>query len=195
MLEGKTPNSALLAQLQQQQQENAGRARGKVAAEALQQLLSKDQVPAVVEALVLKYVALTQDELEEWSSDPEGYIRSIEVESGPDADTPRPVGVGLLLCMLERGGDEVAQALINLTARLQAAGEANSEVVLMREACYRCIGEGYSHVASIVPFSTWYQTELSQLLRSRLPAFLGQEGAGNVDIIAAVLQVCSVTLD
>lgn len=45
--------------------------------------------------------------------------RSIEVESGPDADTPRPVGVGLLLCMLERGGDEVAQALINLTARLQ----------------------------------------------------------------------------
>jgi hypothetical protein len=33
------------------------------------------QVPAVVEALVLKYVALTHEELEEWSSDPEGYIR------------------------------------------------------------------------------------------------------------------------
>jgi hypothetical protein len=29
----------------------------------------------VVEALVLKYVALTQDELEEWRDDPEGYIR------------------------------------------------------------------------------------------------------------------------
>lgn len=75
-LEGKVINPALLAQLQQQQQQQgAGRARGKVAAEALQQLLSKDQVPAVVEALVLKYVALTSDELEEWSSDPEGYIR------------------------------------------------------------------------------------------------------------------------
>jgi hypothetical protein len=45
--------------------------------------------------------------------------RSIEVESGPDADTPRPVGVGLLLCMLERGGEEVAQALVSLTAKLQ----------------------------------------------------------------------------
>lgn len=41
------------------------------------------------------------------------------MESGPDADTPRPVGVGLLLCMLERGGEEVAQALVSLTAKLQ----------------------------------------------------------------------------
>jgi hypothetical protein len=34
-------------------------------------------VSAVVEALVLKYVALTHEELEEWSSDPEGYIRYV----------------------------------------------------------------------------------------------------------------------
>lgn len=58
----------------------------------------------------------------------------------------------------------------------------------MREACYRCIGEGYSHVAAIVPFSQWYSSELSGLLRSRLPAFLGQ-GETTPDIIAAVLQV------
>jgi hypothetical protein len=57
--------------------------------------------------------------------------------------------------------------------------------------CYfcRCIGEGYSHVSSIVPFSQWYHTELAGLLRSRLPAFLGATGEGSPDIIAAVLQV------
>lgn len=33
----------------------------------------------------------------------------MEVESGPDADSPRPIGVGLLLCMLERGGEAVVQ--------------------------------------------------------------------------------------
>ncbi|WIA23852.1 hypothetical protein OEZ85_013510 [Tetradesmus obliquus] len=184
----------LQQQRQQQQQQDGGRAQGRVAAEALQQLLSKEQVSAVVEALVLKYVALTHEELEEWSSDPEGYIRSIEVESGPDADTPRPVGVGLLLCMLERGGEEVAQALINLTARLQAAGEGSPDMVLMREACYRCIGEGYSHVSNIVPFSQWYASELSGLLRSRLPAFLGTAGEGSPDIIAAVLQARALWL-
>jgi hypothetical protein len=37
------------------------------------------QVSAVVEALVLKYVALTHEELEEWSSDPEGYIRCVTI--------------------------------------------------------------------------------------------------------------------
>jgi hypothetical protein len=41
------------------------------------------QVGAVVEALVLKYVALTQEELEEWASDPEGYIR-YEQEERPE---------------------------------------------------------------------------------------------------------------
>ena len=64
--------------------------------------------------------------------------RSLELESAPDADTPRPVGVGLLLCMLERGGEGPARALINLAARLQAQGDgAPAEVLLMREACYR----------------------------------------------------------
>jgi hypothetical protein len=55
-----------------------------------------------------EHVAVTHEELEEWSSDPEGFIRCgqpekviphpdlPQLESGPDAD--KPVGVGLLLC-------------------------------------------------------------------------------------------------
>lgn len=35
------------------------------------------QVGQIVEALVLKYVALTHEELEEWRDDPEGYIRCV----------------------------------------------------------------------------------------------------------------------
>ena len=50
-------------------------------------------------------------------------FRSMDVESGPDADTPRPVGVGLLLCMLERGGESVAQALLQLATELQVRAE------------------------------------------------------------------------
>ncbi len=36
----------------------------------------------------------------------------MEVEGGPDADTPRPIGVGLLLCMLEHGGEGVAKVRV-----------------------------------------------------------------------------------
>lgn len=56
--------------------------------------------------------------------------RSVDVESGPDADTPRPVGVGMLLCMLERGGGGVAQALIEMAARLQVGGSSTSRIRL-----------------------------------------------------------------
>jgi len=50
---------------------------------------------------------------------PEGYVRSMDVESSPDADTPRPCGLALLICMLERSPDNVAGALIALAAKLQ----------------------------------------------------------------------------
>ena len=59
----------------------------------------------------------------------------MDVESSPDADTPRPIGVGLLLCMLERGGEAVAQSLIALAASMQQ--NPTPDAVLMREACYR----------------------------------------------------------
>jgi hypothetical protein len=93
--------------------------RARTAHDALSAMLAPPQVGPLVEALVAKYVALSSDELEEWQSDPEGYIRSLELEAAPDADTPRPVGVGLLLCMLERGGEGPGRALIDLAATLQ----------------------------------------------------------------------------
>jgi hypothetical protein len=49
------------------------------------------------------------------------------------------------------------QALVSLAQRLQALGSsAGLEGLLMREASYRCIGEGYTHVAPHVSFSAWW---------------------------------------
>lgn len=57
----------------------------------------------------------------------------MDVESGPDADTPRPIGVGLLLCMLERGGEATAQALIGLAAKLQVRGPLPPREILVQK--------------------------------------------------------------
>lgn len=54
-------------------------------------------------------------------ADPEQYVRAGDVEATPDADTPRPCGVALLLCMLSRREQTVAAALIQLASRLQAS--------------------------------------------------------------------------
>lgn len=42
---------------------------------------------------------------------------------------------------------------------------ATSQNVLVREACYRILGEGWSHVGQHISFSDWYRTELRSLLQ------------------------------
>eukprot|EP00198_Chlamydomonas_reinhardtii_P012580 XP_001701917.1 predicted protein [Chlamydomonas reinhardtii] len=144
------------------------RARAARAHAALSGLLNGATCAQLVEALVAKYVALSGEELEEWRDDPESYARTMEVESGPDADTPRPIGVGLLLCMLEHGGEAVAVVLLGLASALQQRA-ATPDALLMREACYRCIGEGFNHVSSHINFEAWYNAELAPLLTSNAP--------------------------
>ncbi|EIE26982.1 ARM repeat-containing protein [Coccomyxa subellipsoidea C-169] len=134
---------------------------------AVDKMLSAEQCAALVEAVVTKYVALTPEELQEWQDNPEGYVRSTDVESSPDADTPRPCGLALLICMLKRGPDTVAAALVSLAAKLQA-GPLSAETVLAREAVYRAIGEGFFRpaVAAQVNFPAWYSSELADLLQN-----------------------------
>jgi hypothetical protein len=56
------------------------------------------------------------------------------VESGPDAETPRPIGVGLLLCMLERGGEPVVQ----VTALFCVIGLGFFSVLLVLASSFVC---------------------------------------------------------
>ncbi|KAG2435256.1 hypothetical protein HXX76_007334 [Chlamydomonas incerta] len=153
---------------QRLQQLIEARARAARAHAALSGLLTGATCAQLVEALVAKYVALSGEELEEWRDDPESYARTMEVESGPDADTPRPIGVGLLLCMLEHGGEAVAVVLLGLASALQQR-QPTPEALLMQEACYRCIGEGFNHVSSHINFEAWYNAELAPLLTSNAP--------------------------
>ena len=51
-------------------------------------------------------------------TDPEGYLRSNDVDTGPDADTPRSCGIALILVMMERGGGSVTQVVLELTQKL-----------------------------------------------------------------------------
>lgn len=52
---------------------------------------------------------------------PESHVRSMDVETGSDADTPRPCGLALLLCMIERSKTTAEAALIGYASRLQVS--------------------------------------------------------------------------
>uniref|UniRef100_A0A7S3VSI4 Importin N-terminal domain-containing protein n=1 Tax=Dunaliella tertiolecta TaxID=3047 RepID=A0A7S3VSI4_DUNTE len=179
-------NAILPAALPPSQRQRMGEAKELAARahHALEGMLEGNQAVLLTEAVITKYVALAPEELAEWREDPEGYSRSMEVESGPDADSPRPIGVGLLLCMLERGGEPVVQALLGLAARLQVSGTPSTDALLLREAAYRCIGEGYNHVSQHFSFQAWFENELAPQLSCRLQEFTTKMP----DLIPAVLQ-------
>ncbi|KAL4857828.1 Importin-11 [Chlorella vulgaris] len=135
------------------------------ASDALDALLAPAQCPQLVEAIVQKYIMLSPDEVAEWEADPESFARNVDVETSPDADTPRPCGVALLECMLERADEPVAAALLAMAAQQQAAPLTPSNI-LVREGTYRAIGECFPHLRSKVDFNAWYSSELRLILHS-----------------------------
>jgi len=55
-------------------------------------------------------------------------------------------------------------------ARARAQAQALTPgALLLREACYRALGEGFSHpaLASRVDFAAWYSSELRPMLAAR----------------------------
>lgn len=94
------------------------------------------------------------------------FARQTDVETSPDADTPRPCGVALLECMMERNHEPVASAIVALAAQLQSQ-PLSAENILMREATYHSIGECFNHIRSKVDFKVWYESELRLMLQSQ----------------------------
>lgn len=135
------------------------------ACDALDALLAPERCPQLVQAIVQKYIMLSPDEVAEWETDPESFARNVDVETSPDADTPRPCGVALLECMMERNDEPVAAALLAMAAEHQAAA-LSPDNILLREGTYRAIGETFAHLRTKVDFGAWYQNELRLILQS-----------------------------
>lgn len=67
----------------------------------------------LIVALITKYVALSELEIQEWMYNPEDYMRQIEVEANLESDSSRSLGVGLLLIMIQ-SYDSVKVELLNM---------------------------------------------------------------------------------
>ncbi len=139
----------------------------RTAARCLDDLLTNEdgRCAALIYAIVTKYLILTPEELAEWTGDPESFARQVDLETSAEAQTPRPCGVALLECALERNEESVGVALVELAAKFQA-GPLTRESVLPREAVYRAIGECFTHLKTRVDFGVWYSGELKMLLTS-----------------------------
>lgn len=145
------------------------------AADCLDSMLSdaENRCPNLVQAIISKYIVLAPEELAEWELDPESFARQVDLETSPEAETPRPCGVALLECMLQRASETVADAIVHLAAKLQQE-QWNAETLLLREATYRAVGECFSHLRPKVDFNAWYKNELKDIMSSAITMGLHQ---------------------
>ena len=136
------------------------------AIDCLEDLFSPEhgRCDALVEAVASKYILVTPDERLEWEADPEGFAREVDLETSPDADTPRPCGIGLLECMLEYSPDHVRKSIVSLAQRVAQNPSTADDAVMAREAVYRIVGECFPHLKNVISFDQWYTSELSGII-------------------------------
>jgi hypothetical protein len=151
---------------------------------------SEDRCAAIVHAIVNKYLPLTPAELEEWEDSPEqaamndtvGLLESVEVG---DAQSPRPCGHALFLCMAVKQPRVVSSAVLAYAQELQQRTPATTETWVLRDACYHAIGCCANKMAGLVDFNSWYASEL----RMHLDA-----PAEGTELLQRVLQARSLWL-
>ena len=119
---------------------------------------------ALIEALASKYIIATPAEKLEWENDPEGFAREIDAETSPEADNPRPCGIGLLECMLEYSPDNVRKAIMSLAQMVAQNQSTSDDSIMAREAIYRIIGECFPHLKNTISFDQWYNDELKAII-------------------------------
>lgn len=124
---------------------------------------------ALVEALASKYIIITPEERLEWEHDPEGFAREVDAETSPEADNPRPCGIGLLECMLEYSPESVRKSIMSLAQAVAQNSSASDDSVMAREAMYRVIGECFQHLRGVISFDQWYNNELKSIITGNDP--------------------------
>jgi hypothetical protein len=153
---------------------------------------------ALVQCLASKYITVSPDEKLEWEADPEGFAREVDIETSPDADTPRPCGIGLLECMLEYSHDQVQQSIMSLAHSVAEDVSVADQSIMAREAVYRIVGECFSHMRGAISFNQWYANELRMIIQGTDPK-LGMLSDFSRSILVSraiwLVGVCSEDLD
>jgi len=138
--------------------------------------------------LILDYLAITPQELQDWDQSPEEYVyESDELEGGgADLFTVRHAVHGTFLALLQQYPEPVCQLLVALHQEVTGQPAMSPEAVLRWDCCYQAVGLAcYSlptyldFVTSLAPHIVAHlqQPDTPRLLRRRAAWVVGQWAA------------------
>ena len=93
--------------------------------------------PQFVEALVTRFLILTDEELGEWESDPEGFFLVSNLDLDIESEVRRCCAEALLLFLMERNTEATARVVLSLAS--QAAQTQGLSSLRLAEACFHAL--------------------------------------------------------
>lgn len=121
--------------------------------------------PQFVEALITRFLVLTDDELREWEADPEGFFLVSNLELDIESEVRRCCAEALLLFLMERNIEATSRVVLSLAS--QAAQNQDPGALRMSEACFHAIdATALLFPVGTLDYDTFFSTDLYKYLES-----------------------------
>ncbi|XP_016940953.2 importin-11 [Drosophila suzukii] len=143
------------------------------AAQSHAKFFTAERVTYICEKIVTHYFLLTQQELEEWQRDPEGYDQD---DGGGDAwkYALRPSVETLYFTCFTQHSQVMIQEVLRFVRRaqqLQLTPESDLKAILLKDAIYNAVGQAAFHFFNKLDFGAWLTSQLLAELRVEAPNF------------------------
>lgn len=137
------------------------------AAQSQAKFFTAERVTYICEKIVTHYFLLTQQELEEWQQDPEGYDQD---DGGGDAwkYALRPsVETLYFTCFTQHSQVMIPEVLrfVRRAQQLQLTPESDLKAILLKDAIYNAVGQAAFHFFNKLDFGAWLTSQLLAELR------------------------------
>src|SRR5690606_34988834 len=137
-----------------------------------------------ISTLVSRYMKMTDEDLELWSSDPETFCNNQDMD---DWDYHvKHCAEHLFLSTLDRFSDKLAPFIVNMTHKvlkgintnlqqltkiIDTYGSFEKHKLLLRDACYSAIGWGAYNLYEKINFMEWFKKELIKEIEIKDPRY------------------------
>jgi len=124
---------------QEVQQEEAEAQEVQLCRRAIGDFFESPIFAQLIEALITKFLLLTDEELEEWESDPEGFFLVSNLDLDIESEVRRCCAEALLLFLMERNIESTTRVVLSLAAEADKGPGADRQALRLTEACLHAI--------------------------------------------------------
>ncbi|XP_068146412.1 importin-11 [Drosophila tropicalis] len=143
------------------------------AGQAQLKFFTEERITYMSEKIVTHYFLLTQQELEEWQQDPEGYDQD---DGGGDAwkySLRASVETLYVTCFTQYSTVMIAEVLkyVRRAQELQLTPESDLKSILLKDAIYNALGQTSFYFFNRLDFGNWLTSQLLSELKIEAPNF------------------------